>query len=151
MLTSCAAPSRPTRSESWMLGQETNNSSAESRGITNWPVMVDRWKNDLQCTRHTLADRFTHHHVRCLRFLPPDDQRRLGEIRQHVTCDVRWWRCCEQQRNGAGVVIPHRLDRLRLAVGPARRELEYGFHQEPGRFDGVAGLARSGGWGIDPG
>src|ERR1700704_4337777 len=111
MSTSCAAPYLRSRSESWLFGQETNNSSTESCGITNRPVMVDRWENDLQCTRHTLADRVAHHHVRCLRFLSPHDQRRLGEIRQHVACDVRWWRCCENQRSGAGVVIPHRLER----------------------------------------
>src|SRR5262245_47070355 len=142
MLTSCVELYRRTRSESWSFGQETNNRSTESCGITNRSVMVDIWKNDLHRTRHALADRFTHHHVRCLRLLPPHDQRRSGELRQHVACNVRWWWCSEQQRSSAGIVIQHRLERLRLAVGPARRELEHGLKQYPCRLHGVAGFAR---------
>jgi hypothetical protein len=45
---------------------------------TNGPVMVDRWKNDLQCTRHTLGDRLAGQREERPGFLTPHHERRPG-------------------------------------------------------------------------
>src|SRR5262249_35688961 len=102
--------------------QEFEKNSAECCRITTRSIVVDILKNRPLSAQHTLADRFTDQREVWLRFLPPHDKRRPGEVVQHVARNRRGRRGCEQQRESPGLVEHHRPSPLRCMVEPTRRE-----------------------------
>src|SRR4051794_28955800 len=67
--------------------QKLEDGSGECCRITRGPIVVDILKNDLPSPRHALGDRLAGQRPELPGIFTPHDERRPGEILQHVACD----------------------------------------------------------------